>query len=243
MSFGVYNQVIIELLILLLLLIIPISIYRSQVNWKWLGIALGLFIIHKVVLFLGVAGVYPDLIPGRYNWEGKIAAIILLLLAAWILFPNRWEEWGLRISQKGEARTAGIAVAIFTALVAVALSWFYFGGVKEGDPSDWLYQLSMPAIEEEIMDRGIMLLILDLAIPRKWKLAGVHWSWGAIIMVAMFYMTHVTRVDAAWNVTIIWGDFLPGFYGLLWMYIRLATGSLLLPILLHGWVNVIGYII
>ncbi|BAO76562.1 CPBP family intramembrane glutamic endopeptidase [Winogradskyella sp. PG-2] len=243
MNFGIYNQVVVEWVIFIAFILIPIIIYRNKVNWKWIGLAVGIFLLHKIVLFLGVDGTYPDLIPGRYNWEGKIAAIIFLIFCSYILFPKKHGEWGLRLSQNGIAKKAGIVATIFTALIAVGLAWFYFSGIKKGDVSDWLYQLSMPGIEEEIYYRGIMLLILDRAFLQKWKFAKVNWSWGAIIMIGMFYFTHVIHVDSNWNTVIIWGDFLPGFYGLLLMYIRLATGSLVFPIILHGWINVVGYLI
>lgn len=243
MNFGIYNQVVVEWGIFLACLLIPILMHKNHVNWKWVGIGIALFIIQKMVVFLGVGGIYPDLIPGRYNWEGKIASIVFLLLIAYVLFPKNAEKWGFRLSQNGVAKKSGIVVAIITALIGTGLAWIYFDGVQEGTTSDWLYQLSMPAIEEELLDRGILLLILDKAFTYRWKFAKVDWSWGAIIITLMFYFTHVIHVDANWNTVIIWGDFLPGVYGLLWMYVRLATGSLLLPILLHGYVNVIGYFI
>lgn len=70
MNFGIYNQVIVEWGIFIAFILIPIIIYRNKVNWKWVGIAVGLFLIHKIILFLGIK-VLPDIIPGRYNWEGK----------------------------------------------------------------------------------------------------------------------------------------------------------------------------
>ncbi len=243
MSFGVYNQVIFEFFLTFLFLLIPIVIYRKDIQWKWIGILAALFLVHKMVLFFGVAGIYPDIIGGRYNWEGKLAAIVLLLLAAWFLFPKENDAWGFRLSQHGDHRKAGFWVAAFTLFLSTGLAWLYFSGTKTGAVSDWLYQISMPGIEEELLDRGIMLLIIDRAIPKKWKFAAVHWSWGAVVLTIMFYMTHVARVDDAWNITVLWGDFLPGIYGLLLMYVRLATGSLALPILLHGWINGIGYLI
>jgi membrane protease YdiL (CAAX protease family) len=243
MNFGVYNQVLVEWVLFALFVLVPIVATRNKVNWKWVTLAIGLFIVHKIILFLGVAGIYPDLISGRYNWEGKLAAILFLLLLAWRIFPNEHEEWGLRISQKGDAPVAGLWAAAFVFLAGTGMALFYFGGVREGETSDWLYQLSMPAIEEEIYYRGIMLLILDRAFDSKWKWAKVNWTWGAVIMIAMFYFTHIVHVDPNWDFSIVWGDFLPGVYGLLLMYLRLATGSLLLPILLHGWINVAGFII
>lgn len=243
MTFGIYNQVLVEWGLFIIFLLIPIIIYKNKVNWKWVAIAIGIFLLHKIFLFLGVDEIYPNLIPGRYNWEGKIVAIIFLLLCARILFHKKSDEWGLKISQRGDAKKAGIFTTIFTAFIAVGLAWFYFSGIKKGETSDWLYQLSMPGIEEEIYYRGIMLLILDKAFLQKWKFAKVNWSWGAIIMIGMFYFTHVIHVDSNWNTLIIWGDFLPGLYGLLLMYIRLATGSLAFPIILHGWINVVGYLI
>ena len=243
MNFGIYNQVIVEWGLFITLIIIPIIIYKNKVNWKWVAIAIGVFFLHKIILFLGVEGIYPDMIPGRYNWEGKITAIIFLLLCASILFPKKSDEWGFKLSQKGDAQKAGIVTTIFTALISTALAWFYFNGIKEGETSDWLYQLSMPGLDEEFYYRGIMLLILDKAFLKKWKFVKVNWSWGAIIMVSMFYFTHVVHVDSNWNTVVIWGDFLPGVYGLLLMYIRLATGSLVLPVILHGWINVVVYLI
>ncbi|MCA0131710.1 hypothetical protein [Winogradskyella alexanderae] len=177
MNFGVYNQVVVEWFIFIAFLLIPLIVYRNKVNWKWVGLAIGIFLLHKIVLFLGLDGTYPDLIPGRYNWEGKMAAIIFLLLLAYLLFPKKANEWGFRLSQNGVAKKAGIITAIITALIGTLLAWLYFSGTKEGSTSDWLYQLSMPAIEEEIFDRGIMLLILDRAFRQTWKFAKVNWSW------------------------------------------------------------------
>jgi membrane protease YdiL (CAAX protease family) len=242
MNFGIYNQVVVEWGIFIAFLIITTLIYKHKINWKWVGIAVGLFLIHKIIVFLGIQ-VLPDIIPGRYNWEGKLASILFLLLMAVLLFPKNSSEWGWRLSQNGDAKKAGIIVAIVTAFIGVCMALFYFNGVREGVPSDWLYQLSMPAIEEELFDRGIMLLVLDKAFTYKWKFAKVNWSWGAVLMVLMFYLSHAVHVDAQWNIIIVWGEIMPFIYGLLWMYIRLATGSLLFPILLHGWVNVIGYVI
>ncbi|MGB0366523.1 MAG: type II CAAX prenyl endopeptidase Rce1 family protein [Flavobacteriaceae bacterium] len=242
MNFGIYNQVIVEWGIFIAFILIPIIIYRNKVNWKWVGIAVGLFLIHKIILFLGIK-VLPDIIPGRYNWEGKIVSIIFLLFVAYLLFPKKFDEWGLRLSQNGDAKKAGISVAIFTAIIGTFMALFYFSGTRQGIASDWLYQLTMPAIEEEFFDRGIMLLILDKAFLLKWKFTKVNWSWGAIILILMFYLSHAISVDANWNMVIVWGDIMPFIYGLLWMYIRLATGSLLLPILLHGYINTIGYLI
>lgn len=101
----------------------------------------------------------------------------------------------------------------------------------------------MPGIYEEMFDRGIMLLILTKAFDSTWKFAKVHWNWGAIILTLMFYLTHVVHVNSDWNMVVVWGDFLPGVYGLLLMYIRLGTGSLALPIALHGYINAIGYLV
>jgi hypothetical protein len=132
---------------------------------------------------------------------------------------------GGTLSQNGDTPHAGFGVAAFVAAASAVLAIFYFTGVRSGPPDEWLYQLSMPAIEEEFIYRGILLLLFDRAFGRTWKFAGVKFGWGAVIMTLMFYMTHVLRVDANWNIVVVWGDFLPGLWGLLWMYVRLPPGA------------------
>jgi membrane protease YdiL (CAAX protease family) len=243
MTFGVYNQVIAEIIVLLIFIGFAAAFSFRDLKWKWLAAAIVFFSAQKIIVFLGVAGVLPDLVPGRYNWEGKILSLLFTAIVAFLFFREKPEEWGFTLSQNGEARTAGISVAIFTAIAGTLVSLLYFEGVRTGPANEWLYQLTMPSIEEELIDRGILLLMLDRAFGRRWKIAGVTLGWGAVIMTLMFYMSHVLRVDGDWNLIIVWGDYLPGIYGLLWMYIRLATGSLALPIILHGWINVAGFIL
>lgn len=244
MSFGIFNQIVVETAVLAVLGLVVAMILRGRVDWTWFAASIVFFLAHKAVLFLGLLdGVLPELIGGRYNWEGKIAGTGFSLVFAFIFLRNSRAEWGFTLRQTGPAVRWGW---IFAALVAVANAAFvlwYWPGTNSAELADWTYQLTMPSLDEELVYRGILLLMLERAFRPTLNLIGVPVGWGALLTILIFYVSHALRVDADWNVAFIAGEILPLIYASFWVYVRAATGSLLAPVLLHSWANTAGYIL
>jgi hypothetical protein len=240
---GAYNTVFVETAVLAGLCLVAVVVCRGKVDWGWLLGALVLFAVHKAIIFLGVVGLTPDLIPGRYNWEGKALGVFMLLIAGYVIFRGDMRAWGFTLSQNGPAPVAGISVAALTAIATAAFMYFYFPGVKSEPLADWTYQLTMPSLDEEFLDRGILLVMLERAFhkafPKGWFAIGL----AAVITTLMFYLSHAMSVGTDWSIAVVWLDIVSLITGALFVYVRIATGSVLLPVLLHSWFNTAGYIL
>lgn len=239
---GVYNQIIGEALALALLCAVAGMFARDRVQWKWILGAVGLLLGQKFLLFLAMQ-LGPDVIGGRYNWEGKIVALGFLLAVGFMVFRDDRKEWGWSLEQDGPAPRAGLIAAACIAVATVLFMGLYFPGTKSEPMADWMYQLTMPSLQEELFYRGLLLFMLMRAFPSRSKLLGVPMGWAAAIVTVQFYLAHVLQVTPDWQVAVNWADFLSLIMGGLWVYVRLATGSLLFPILLHSLSNTVGYLL
>lgn len=237
------NTVIAETGVLAVLCLLAALWVRHRVRWSWMLGAIALYAAHKTLVFLPIIFSGPDLIPGRYNWEGKVFGIAFLLIAGGLVFRGHMKSWGLTLSQKGPAPVAGLCVAALTAMATAAYMFLYFPGVKSEPFIDWAYQLTMPSLDEEFLYRGVMLVMLERAFAPAIKIAGAPLGFAALITTLQFYVTHAMGVGADWSITIVWGEILPLITGALWVYVRAATGSVLLPVLLHSWLNTADYVL
>ncbi|MBL0951004.1 MAG: CPBP family intramembrane metalloprotease [Pseudomonas sp.] len=111
----------------------------------------------------------------------------------------------------------------------------------EASAEDVAFQLTMPGLEEEPFYRGVLLFALDQAFRGRKRLLGVDWGWGAVLSCALFGMTHAFGFadgSFSFDPMIMALTGIPSFLAI-WM--RLRTGSLLLPVLLHNFGNSFSY--
>lgn len=240
---GYYNIVVVETAILAGMCLTAALGLRGKVSWAWLIGAIGVYAASGIITFFGASEAVPDLIPGRYNAEGKLASFAFLLGAGLLIFRGDAKAIGLTFSQSGPAPIPGLAVAAGTALATVAFMYLYFPGVKTESVADMAYQLTLPSLDEELLYRGVLLIMLERAfapaLSKLWSRAGL----AALITTVMFYLTHAMSVSPDWSIVMVWGEIIPLITAALWVYVRIATGSLVLPILLHSLFNGVGYIL
>ncbi|MFC3094002.1 CPBP family intramembrane metalloprotease [Alteromonas sediminis] len=237
------NPVIIESLILFAFCGLGAIVSRGKVDWKWIGLAVLTYAAHKFITFAAMHPLIIDLLPGRYNWEGKILGSVFVLVIGLLVCKGNAAAFGWTLKQNGPAVKAGYTVAAFTFIATAMFMYWYFPGTQSAPTADWLYQMTMPSIDEELLYRGVMLLMLTRAFKPSFTLVGAPFGIAVIISILMFYATHIVGVSADWTVTVNWLNIISLFYGMLWVYVRVATGSLLLPILLHSWANTANYIL
>lgn len=240
---NVLSIVVVETAVVVGLCLGAALILRGRVSWVWLLGTIALYAVHKVVVFLPSFGLTPDLIAGNYNWEGKILGTVVLLAAGWFIFKGDMKAWGFTLSQNGPAPIAGISVAVLTAIATAAFMYLYFPGVKVEPLADWTYQLTMPSLDEEFLYRGVMLIMLERAFRPAFKAGLFAIVLAALITTLLFYIGHAMSVGPDWSITMVWGEVVPLITATLWVFVRVATGSVLLPVLLHSWLNTAGYLI
>ena len=131
------------------------------------------------------------------------------------------------------------------ALIASGLLVLIFGGLavwmggEGGAVEDFAFQLTMPGLEEELFYRGVLLLMLNEAFDRPVRILGAPMGWAAIVTSLAFGLDHAFGYSAdgfSFNpVTLA----LTGGPALILVWLREKTGSLLLPVLLHNYANVV----
>jgi hypothetical protein len=102
---------------------------------------------------------------------------------------------------------------------------------------DIAFQLTLPGVEEELFYRGILLFALDRAFTGRVRFLGVDWGWGAVLSCALFGLAHAfgySDGQFAFDPLTMALTALPSFIA---VWLRLRTGSLLLPIILHNFGN------
>lgn len=206
---------------------------RRNFSPRWLLIAALLVAINDAFL-TNCYGLLPDAIGGDWNWQGKLAAFAATIaIAALPAFGFR--RSGFTLSQEPGSLKAALPVAAaycaFFVLIAIA-----FPG-DQASAEDVAFQLTMPGLEEEPFYRGILLFALDQAFKGRKRLLGVDWGWGAVLSCFLFGMTHAFGYsDGNFSFDLVTMA-LTGIPSFIAVWVRLRTGSLLLPILLHNFGN------
>ncbi|MCI4589630.1 CPBP family intramembrane metalloprotease [Sphingobium sp. BYY-5] len=210
---------------------------RRGFSLRWLLVAAALVACNDALLtrFYHLA---PNLIPGaHWNWQGKILAIALTLLIA-ALPAFGWRRIGLTLKQARGSMIATLPVVLIYCSFFTLLALYF-----PDDPSgveEVAFQLTMPGLEEEPFYRGILLFALDRAFTRRVRFLGVDWGWGALLSCALFGLAHgFGYADGHFSIDPIVMA-LTALPSLLAVWLRLRTRSLMMPILLHNFGNVIS---
>jgi len=188
--------------------------------------------------FIRLEHVIPGYDRLNWNWGGKIASTIGILIA----IPSAgltFEETGFRRSEKGSIASALIA-GLLICLCSWGYSLFFFGaGGTPPTTETLLFQATMPGLSEEPFFRALMPILFDRALPgRTWRILGVDWSVGMVIATVWFGLAHGVGLDGGhvvWSLAAVLSTGVMGL-GLAWIYLR--TRSLILPILFHNLINV-----
>ena len=204
---------------------------------KWLAAAGGLVLLNDIMLTRAY-GLLPDLLPpSDWNWQGKIMALAVTLAVA-SLPAFGWRLSGLTFAQAKGSMASCVPVALLYALFFVALAHFFPS--EPASRETIAFQLTMPGFEEEPFYRGILLLALDRAFLGRVRFLGVDWGWGAVLSCALFGLAHAfgySHGSFSFDPMTMALTALPSFIA---VWLRLRTGSVLLPILLHNFGNSIS---
>lgn len=182
----------------------------------------------------------PDLIGGNWNWQGKLLALgATLAIAALPSFG--WRRSGLTLSQERGSLKAAIPVAALYVAFFLAIALAFPSG--QADAERTAFQLTMPGLEEEPFYRGILLFALDQAFTGRKRFLGVDWGWGAVLSCFLFGMAHAFSFSDghfAFDAMTMVLTAIPSFLA---VWLRLRTGSVLLPIAMHNFGNSIPLLI
>ena len=122
------------------------------------------------------------------------------------------------------------AAALSLNVLVMSRSDFHLAGVPM---ETWLYQATLPGLAEETAFRGVLLALLDRAYAARKRLLGVGLGWGGAAITLVFVALHGVTPGTLLGV-------LPA--SVLYLWLRLRTGSLVLPVLVHNAWNLSVYV-
>jgi len=212
---------------------------RRNFSPRWLLVAGGLVLLNDLLLTRGY-GLIPDVVPGDWNWQGKLLALAATLgIAALPAFG--WRAVGLTLVQAPGSLKACVPVILLYCLFFVAIALLFPS--EPASPETIAFQLTMPGLEEEPFYRGLLLLALDRAFAGRVRFLGVDWGWGAVLSCALFGLAHAFGYSSggvSFDPITMALTAIPAFLA---VWLRLRTGSVLLPVLVHNFGNSISLIV
>jgi hypothetical protein len=212
---------------------------RARFAPRWLLIAALLVAVNDALL-TRFYGTIPDLLGGEWNWQGKLFALAATLaIAALPMFG--WRAVGLTLRQAPGSFRAALPVLLLYCAFFVGIGLVFPAESATGE--DIAFQLSMPGLEEEPFYRGILLFALDRAFTGRVRFLGVDWGWGAVLSCLLFGMTHAFGFsDGHFSLDplVMALTALPSFIA---VWLRLRTGSLLLPVVMHNFGNAVPMLV
>ena len=233
----------IELGLMLASLLITGLIFRKRVRFQWFLGSIGAILVGGIAITEGFGLIpEPDIFDAlRYNWFvfALIGAVSLALIAA---IPNGWQRSGLTLAQNGPGVRAALIVSLS---VCALITWMATQDIFGAPNFSWeplFYNALAVGPAEELFFRGVVFALVLEAFGARKTILGAEMNWGMIPAALVFGFAHFTSTpggeEIAFNIfPTIWTT-LGGFI-LAWL--RQASGSLLLPYVVHVYGNNIHY--
>lgn len=226
-----------------LIVIIPIILISSnqaEDKNKYLLLFVAYYIAY--ISLLNLPNWFPALkiISGNWNWSGKIYAITGSIVF-YQVFKTSFSRYNfITFKQRDNSfRTRAILLLLVFLLTIIYAFWAVRNDTTRLE--DLLFQSSMPGIDEELAFRGIMLGLLSNALSPKFKLGFINLGNPALLITAMLFgFAHSLHISPDWDLHQNWTEFITTFiFGWLLGWMTIKSGSILMPILIHNWLNVL----
>lgn len=174
------------------------------------------------------------------NWSGKVVTTILALIIIYLLKRRGDFDFGITLKQNKGSLKAVLTVFLIIGILEMLIVYFLYGSYDSSIEEN-LYQSSMPGISEEIIYRGLYLGLLNRIFMKRKMIFGASIGYAAIVTSIMFGMSHGISINENFQIDINHSPMvIPFAFGLIWVWMRERTGSLLVPILFHNFSNEIG---
>src|SRR5882757_666780 len=126
----------------------------------------------------------------QFNWVGKGAALLVEGTLAFSIPGFTRKTFGLaKIEWAGTTPILAVCAIYFF----IRLSLYYFSGsiAPEIHTEQFLFQATLPGLQEELLFRGILLGLLTRVFQRPmWTIWKLRFGWAALITSILFGLSH-----------------------------------------------------
>jgi membrane protease YdiL (CAAX protease family) len=206
---------------------------RTKQNYLRILFFVLIYTGYQIVLVLPRLAKQFDFIQSDWNWEGKIFGIAFGILSYFMFrkyfIPNNFFTFKQKAENKKKTRIVSISVIMIMSVL------YYFIAESEFDKETLAFQLTMPALDEEIMFRGILIGLLLTALPDKVSFIG---NPSILLTGILFGLLHSLSLNKDYRIDFDLIYFLhTGIGGYVFGWLALKSRSIVLPIVTHGFTN------
>ncbi|MGL5927638.1 MAG: CPBP family intramembrane glutamic endopeptidase [Dermatophilaceae bacterium] len=201
---------------------------RRPVDWRALLFGGSVYVGYLVIIYIPPSGPFAGQIV---NWQNKTIAIVAVVALVWMSPALSFARIGLARPAVGSLRPVAVLFVVMFGLAVVG--GLQFGSDVTGE--EIAYQFVMPALDEELVYRGVLLVILDRVVDIRWRLGRCELGFGAIATTLLFGLGHGLIVDIDGNLIVSPETFvMTGLLGFALVWVRVRTASLLPAMALHS---------
>lgn len=216
------------------------AVARGRIRWGWFAAAMATLVVYELAL-TSVYGRLPLPALGEtWNWTGKLLAVATTLLIASLPWVG-WRRSGLTLRQDSKGARGALILSAALAALFLGLA-IYFPG-ESWDAEHLAFQLTMPGLDEELLYRGVLLLMFNEAFGRPVRVLGAPMGWGAVLTSLTFGLVHALGFEDGGYTFDAVAMAATGVSALLLVWLREKTGSVLLPVVMHNYGNAIFLLI
>lgn len=225
-------------LALQLLAIIPLLIFAGaktkKIDRQYLTWALGFFIIDTIIVMYTKK--FPSL-PTQglhWNWFGKSASTLFSVFF-FLLYPNIRSPSG--ITWKQNPGSGKYVASLLLLLIGLGYAMRLFQPPPTMTMETFFFQLFLPSLDEEFLFRGVLLYLFSKAFAdgtqQEWNITGIF------LISVLFGIVHALVWKAGQINFSMFVFFEPFFIGLIFMALRIVSGSVLFAMVGHSIYNLL----
>lgn len=217
---------------------------KPENKWKYFLLFASYYFLYLLLLYIPNIFTELRIVESTWNWSGKLHAIAGSILF-FLLFRNAFSQHNYITFRQNDnslkPKFYAVAIVFF---VSIGLACFYVNK-SETDPEYFLFQFTMPGLDEELAFRGIMLGLLSNSLKPKIYLGSRSLGNPALIITSILFAAgHSLSIDSNWVFYQNWFEFINMFaIGLLLGWMTIKSGSILMSILVHDLINTLPKII
>ncbi len=219
----------------------PILMERQK---KWKLFFLFLISVFFIEILLHKGYYLNSFFHLNFNWFGKLFSLLYaLLIIFWLKRNNLGFDFGLTLKQRKGSIKPVLYVVFIISIIEILVVYFFYGSYNSTIENN-LFQSTIPGISEEIIYRGFYLGLLNQIFTRRLRIFSAKMGYAAVVTSIMFALSHGIRIDHSLSIVFNYQVMLiPFIFGIVWVWIREKTGSVLIPIIFHNFSNEIGLLI
>lgn len=212
-----------------------------QINFRWLAASIAMLCGYSLINYSQFALIDVQAFLPSINWPWGLK-FTLMLYSLLLLLIFKLANTSFRVKDAGftfQQNSGAIKIGLLVLLALLVLRYYmsFVLGSDDGvlDPEELSFILFAHPLDKELFYHGVLLYALSQAISGKtWRLFGCSITFAAAITCLLFALHHSVVINPAHSYFLPVAFAFNSFHALVYLWLRIRSGSLVLPVIAHG---------